>query len=125
MTSQEVPILLAKEFDAEKLVFIDNPPKEGTSRSVRIKYLHDEESDPERLIMQSARMKIPFGISNNLKFVTDKKNVVDTSKLKWDLQLSFAGEERSKRIQRFRKAIDDFDNRCKDSLVKNGNNWIP
>lgn len=117
--SQEIPVLLPKEFDAERLVFTEVPSKDDNSTSVRIRYQHDGSSEPERFIMQTAKMKIPFGLANDSRFAKDP------SKLKWSLQLSFSDEDRSKRIQRFRTAMNDFDKKCKEVLLKHGDVWIP
>ena len=125
--ADSLPVLLTKEINAENMVFIDVPPKDGAnpSRSVRIKYQHSSEGEPERMLIQSAKMKLPFGISNNKKFCTGKDGVVDWSKVKWDLQLSFQGEERSKRIQRFRAAMEEIDKKIKDVVLPNADEWIP
>jgi hypothetical protein len=112
--------LISKEIDTDKIVFIDTPPKDNSARAIRIKYSYESNTEPERFIIQSAKMKAPFGISNNKIFL---KKPSDT--LKWDLQLSFQGEENSKPIQRFREAIERIDNRIKKECLKNGDTWIP
>lgn len=111
--------LLSKEIDTEKIVFIDVPSKEGSAmKNVRIKYMHDEESEPDRFIVQTAKMKAPFGITNNQKFIKGD------DRLKWDLQLSFQGEDRNKKIQRFKEAIEMIDNRIIEEGTKNSEEWI-
>ena len=89
----------------------------------RIKYQFDTDGDdcePEKMLIQSTKMKALFGISNNKKFC---KNPED--KVKWDIQLSFQGEERSKKIQRFRSTIEDIDTRNKKEFMDNADTWIP
>lgn len=111
--------LLSKEIESDKIIFIDVPSKEGSAmKNIRIKYNHDSESEPDRFIIQSARMKAPFGITNNQKFIKGD------DRLKWDLQLSFQGEERNKKIQRFREALDLIDNRIIKEGTENSEEWI-
>lgn len=117
---EQIPVLVSKEIDVEKIVFIDVPPKDGKPRNVRIRYQHEPDVDPERFLIQTAKMRMPFGIGNNKKFTKD-----DGDKLKWDIQLSFQGEDRSKRIKRFRTAIEEIDNRIKEEILKNGDVWLP
>jgi len=108
--------LLPKELDTKKITFSDVfQSKDGKMSSVRMNYIHDSENEPEKLIIQSAKMKAPFGLSNGEKFGTPNK---------WDIQLSFQGEERSKRIQRFRHCIEYIDECILDKAFSCSEDWM-
>jgi len=111
--------LLSKEVNVDNIVFIDVPSKEGSAmKNVRVKYQHDTDAEPDRFIIQSARMRSPFGITNNQKWIKGD------DKVKWDIQLSFQGEERNKKIQRFRETIEAIDERILKEGTKNSDEWI-
>lgn len=111
--------LLSKEVKTENIFFIDVPSKEGSAmKNVRVKYQHDPESEPDRFIVQSAKMRSPFGITNNQKWIKGD------DKVKWDIQLSFQGEERNKKIQRFREAVEAIDERILKEGTDNAEEWI-
>lgn len=112
-------VLLAKEVKAENIVFIDQAQKSDSAmKTIKMKYIHKLDEDPDRFIIQSAKMKIPFGIGNNEKFLKDG------DKPKWDISLSFQGEERNKSIQKFREAIESIDKRIIQEGRNNAANWI-
>lgn len=113
-------VLLAKEVNTDNIMFIDQAQKSDSAmKNIKMKYLHVEGEDPDRFIIQSAKMKIPFGIGNNEKFLKDADN-----KLKWDISLSFQGEERNKSIQRFRETIEMIDKRIIQECRNNSAEWI-
>lgn len=112
--------LLSKEIKTENIVFIDQPQKSDSAmKNIRMKYIHSSESEPDRFIIQSAKMKVPFGINNNEKWIKNEQD-----KVKWDLSLSFQGEERSKSIQRFREAIELVDDCIMKEGTSNAAEWI-
>lgn len=112
-------VLLAKEVNADNIVFIDQVQKSDSAmKTIKMKYNHNPNEDPDRFIIQSAKMKIPFGLGNNEKFLKEG------DKPKWDISLSFQGEERNKSIQKFREAIENIDKRIITEGRNNAAEWI-
>lgn len=111
--------ILASEFNVENVVLSKfQPNKDSGTGTVRVGYRYSEDSEPERLVVQSARMRAPFGLSSNEKFAKEGDN------LKWTLQVSFDGEEKNKKIQKFRKFIEDFDNHITSVGLQHADEWI-
>ena len=102
-------ILFSHEVDPDKIV-LEDPKSSKTGSSVKssnVGYRHGENSDAKQLLIQLPRMRVPFGITNNEKFGDGKK---------WELNFSFNGEERNKKIQRFRSGIKQIDGKIIDSI---------
>lgn len=110
-------VLFSSEFDPSKLVFeAAKSQKEGGSiKSSRINYLYNEDGESEPLLIQTAQMKVPFGIGNDEKFGDGKK---------WDVRLSFQGQERNKKIQRFREAMDKLNEAVIQKALDNCGDWL-
>ncbi len=111
-------ILLSSEVKPECMQFEKTKPiKEGSViKSARIGYCHDGNMDEAGgMIIQTARMKTPFGIGNDAKFGNGDK---------WDIRLSFQGEERSKRIQRFRSCIEGINTKVVSEAGKHSKEWL-
>jgi hypothetical protein len=106
-------VVLSKNFDPNRVEFaskINDMNDGGTVTSCKLSYKYPEETiggttfpeDSSRLILQSARMKSPFGMQSAEKFGNANK---------WSVSLSFRGEEKKKTIASFRTAYTDLDNR--------------
>ena len=110
-------VLLSSEVSSDQIVF-ESPrsSKVGSGvKSINVGYIHTQngensDSQPGQLIIQTAKMRIPFGISNNEKFGDGKK---------WDMQVSFGGEREKKKIQLFRNAIQDIDDKVINHVSEN------
>jgi hypothetical protein len=110
-------ILFSSEFDATRVNFEKaKSQKEGGSiKSSRISYNYDDSGESEPLLIQTAPMKVPFGIGNDEKYGEGKK---------WDTRLSFQGEERNKKIQRFRQAIEKLNDTVIQKCLDNCSEWL-
>ena len=112
-------ILFPRDFDTSKIVVSKyQKQKDSASGNVRIKYAFEDSESTDRLIIQSARMRIPFGITNNEKYSKEG------DQLKWDIRCSFDGEEKNKKIQKFRECIDKFDDFIIAEAIKNSEEWL-
>jgi hypothetical protein len=111
-------VLLSKEFKAEKLSFGEyQQNKDSATGSVKMGYKSNKSSEPDRLVIQSPRMRVPFGISNNEKYADGKK-------LKWSIQISFDNEQSDVRIASFRKCVTDLDNAVIQKGLENSAVWL-
>lgn len=111
--------LLASEFSTENLVVSKfQPNKDSGTGSVQVRYNYGESDENGRLIVQSARMRVPFGINNNEKYAKDGDN------LKWTMNMSFDGEEKNRKIQKFRKFLESFDGHFMKMGLENAEEWI-
>lgn len=111
--------ILASEFNVENVVLSKfQPNKDSGTGTVRVGYRYNKDSEPDRLVVQSARMRAPFGLSSNEKFAKEGDN------LKWTLQMSFDGEEKNKKIQKFRKFVEDFDSHITSVGLEHAEEWI-
>ena len=125
-------VLLSKEIKSEKIVVVNDPERDNT-KGFPVQYIFDVKNDDEtvsqessRFVIQTPRMKCPFGISNDAMFTKEKDGSIDINKLKWNIQLSFAGEDKSTKIQAFRDAIiNRVDAKFKEIILKNADKWIP
>jgi hypothetical protein len=110
-------ILLSSEVKPECMQFEKSKPiKEGSViKSARIGYRHNGSEDAGSMIIQTARMKTPFGIGNDAKFANGDK---------WDIRLSFQGEERSKKIQRFRHCMEDVNKKVVEAAGTHSTEWL-
>lgn len=100
-----VRLVLAKDFDPERVVFAKKltPMNEaGSITSCRVLYQYPDPDEESRLIIQSARMRAPAGLVNAEKFGNPNK---------WSQLLSFSGEEKKKLIATFRKTYEALDER--------------
>jgi|694.fasta_scaffold00964_25 hypothetical protein len=110
--------LLSSELDPNKICFSEAKSQKigGNIKSSRVSYFYGNNTDESnRLIIQTARMKIPFGINNDEKFGDGSK---------WDVRLSFQGEERSKKIMRFRECIEKINEAVKTKCAENSKDWF-
>lgn len=114
-------IILAQEYKKNDLKFgkFQVSKNSAGSGSVSLGYDYKSDGNSDNLTIQTAKMKAPFGIGNNEKF---REN--ENSKLKWSLQLSFDGIEKNKKIDRFHKFLDMFDEQIKVEGLKNAETWI-
>lgn len=114
-------IILAHEYKKENLSIgkFQVSKNSAGSGSVPISYDYKSNGHTEMLTIQTARMKAPFGIGNNEKF---REN--ENSKLKWSIQLSFDGIEKNKKIEKFHKFLDMFDDQLRNEGLKNADEWI-
>lgn len=110
--------LLASEFDADNLVISKMQQNDSGMGTVRVRYQYTPGEEPERLVVQTARMRCPFGISNNEKYSKEGDN------LKWSIQISFDGEEKSRKIQKFRGFLEAFDDFFVKKGMENADEWI-
>jgi hypothetical protein len=110
--------LLASEFNTANLVVSKfQPNKDSGTGNIQLRYNYKPD-EPDRLVMQSARMRVPFGISNNEKYAKDGDN------LKWTMQVSIEGEEKNKKVRKFRKFLEDFDDHFLELGLANAEEWI-
>lgn len=110
-------ILFPRDFNSDNVVFSKMiKQKDSASGNVRMRYNYGTE--PERLVIQTARMRVPFGITNNEKY--NDKN----APLKWDVRISFDGEDKNKKIQRFRECLDSLDKEIQKEALKNAKEWL-
>ena len=94
--------VLAKDFDPNRVVFAAKTQTvNDTINYCKVSY-NFPDSGEGRLIMQSAKMKSPFGASSMEKFGQPNK---------WNIQLSFTGEDRKSSIASFRNALNLLDSR--------------
>lgn len=111
--------ILANEFKTENLVLSKfQPNKDSGTGSVKLSYRYNKTDEPEKLIVQTARMRCPFGVGNNQKFAKEGDN------LKWTVQMSFDGEEKNRKIQKFKKFLEVFDEHLIEKGLKNAEEWI-
>jgi len=96
--------VLSKSFDSNRIVFASKTTAMndgGTVTSCKVSYDYPDCGEG-RLIMQSAKMKAPFGATSGMRFSQPDK---------WSIQLSFRGEDKKSSIARFRKAVEALDQR--------------
>lgn len=110
--------ILASEFDITRLVVSKHQKDKAGGGSVRVLYRYNDDEEPSRLIVQTPRMRAPFGLNSNEKFA--KENDL----LKWTLQLSFDGEDRNKKIQKFKQFLETFDEHFIKLGIENSEEWI-
>lgn len=112
-------ILFPREFSTENLSLSKiNKKPESAMGTIRVKYNYDESSEPEKLIIQTARVKVPFGITSNEKYAKENEA------LKWSIQLSFDNEDKNKKIARFKQCIQEFDDYIIQQGLENSEEWL-
>lgn len=111
------PVLLSNKVDTSRIVFSEAKATKsgGNIKTARINYRYGDGEDSQKMIIQTAKMRVPFGISNDEKF---------GSGTKWDIRLSFQGEERTKSIQRFRTCMENIDKAVINKCLENCGNWL-
>lgn len=111
--------LLASEFTTDNLIVSKfQPNKDSGTGTVGIKYNYGPHDDSGRMVIQSARMRVPFGISNNEKYSKDGDN------LKWTMQISLDGEEKNKKIKKFKNFLEKFDEYFMKLGLENAEEWL-
>ena len=109
--------LLSSKVDTNRIVFSDAKSQKdgGNIKSARITYRYGDNEDSSKMVIQTAKMRVPFGISNDEKFGNGNK---------WDIRLSFQGEERTKSIQRFRECIERINTSVINKCLENCSTWL-
>lgn len=108
-------VTLSKEFIPKNLIVGKASSKNGGAvKSARVSYVLPDGST-DKLILQTARMKVPFGLSNDEKFGNGTK---------WDIRLSFQGEDNDSKIKRFRECAEALDTRIVETALENCKDWL-
>ena len=101
----------AAEFPSEDVIFGKHKPNANGGVNIEVKFSNG--GDNEVLIMQTPKLRIPFGIS------TDK-----TNPYKKTLDMSLQGEEENPAIKAFRDSITSYEDKIVDYAAANSEKFF-
>jgi len=112
-----VNILLPKKVNTDNIVIEKSKSMRegGGILSAKVGYISDKTGEADRFIIQTPRLRCPFGINNDEKFGDGTK---------WDIRLSFQGEERNEKIKQFRECMKSINEKIISTCVERSKEWL-
>lgn len=108
--------ILPGEFEANRVNFLPPRPNKLGGQSVLINYQPGEAERNGPFVLQTARMRVPFGV--------DQSKPVNGEPVKYHISLSMGEEEsQNESLVSFRKSIRDIDDAAKNNPMT-GDKWF-
>lgn len=105
-----INVILTKEFKPDHITYSElKVLPNGIAKTVNIKY------DDQRTVIQSPEMYIPYDVNENV----DEKGIK-----KYDLNLSFRGQETNPPLKRWFETVQAIENKIIDDAVANSLTWF-
>lgn len=106
-------IVKAENFDLSKVSFSDVKVDQHGRKMV---YINGEHG---KILIQTPKMYAPNGIKR-----WRKKDAIDNKEDKFEMELSFYGEDNNPQLSAFHQKWNDFDDLIKDQIVSKSKEWL-
>lgn len=106
-------IVKAENFDLSKVSFSDVKVDQHGRKMV---YINGEHG---KILIQTPKMYAPNGIKR-----WRKKDAIDNKEDKFEMELSFYGEDNNPQLAEFHEKWNDFDNLIKNQIVSKSKEWL-
>ena len=113
-----VNIIRSRDFDASKVIYGKLTQNKFGGNYVPLKYKYDEEEEPQQLLIQTEKMRSPFGVS----VYTNKDDPSKDPSV--SLQLSFEKYEEDKNVGKALENFESFDELNVNKALENTNQWF-
>ena len=110
-------VLLAKNFDTNKLKYSELKVMKSGAKSVYINY------NGNKVNLQTPVLNIPYGVNDNMQFIKKDDNRKDEER-KYDVTVSFKGMDENPKIKQFHDKMKELENKIIDDAFANRLVWF-
>jgi hypothetical protein len=110
-------VLLAKNFNVEKLKYSELKIMKSGAKSVYINY------NGNKVNLQTPVLNIPYGVNDNMQFIKKDENRKDEER-KYDVTVSFKGMDENPKIKQFHDKMKELENKIIDDAFTNRLVWF-
>ena len=110
-------VLLAKNFNVDKLKYSELKVMKSGAKSVYINY------GGNKVNLQTPILNIPYGVNDNTQFIKKDENRKDEER-KYDVTVSFKGMEENPKIQQFHDKMKELEQKIIDDAFTNRLAWF-
>ena len=110
-------VLLAKNFNVEKLKYSELKIMKSGAKSVYINY------NGNKVNLQTPVLNIPYGVNDNMQFIKKDENRKDEER-KYDVTVSFKGMDENPKIKKFHDKMKELENKIIEDAFTNRLVWF-
>ena len=110
-------VLLAKNFDTEKLKYSELKIMKSGAKSVYINY------NGNKVNLQTPVLNLPYGVNDNMQFIKKDDNRKEEER-KYDVTASFKGMDENAKIKQFHDKMKELEQKIIDDAFKNRLVWL-
>jgi len=110
-------VLLAKNFDTDKLKYSELKVMKSGAKSVYINY------NGNKVNLQTPVLNIPYGVNDNMQFIKKDDNRKDEER-KYDVTVSFKGMDENPKIKQFHDKMKELEHKIIDDAFTNRLVWF-
>ena len=110
-------VLLAKNFNVDKLKYSELKVMKSGAKSVYINY------NGNKVNLQTPVLNIPYGINDNMQFIKKDENRKDEER-KYDITVSFKGMDENPKIKQFHDKMKELEEKIIDDAFANRLAWF-
>ena len=110
-------VLLAKNFDTDKLKYSELKVMKSGAKSVYINY------NGNKVNLQTPVLNIPYGVNDNMQFIKKDDNRKDEER-KYDVTVSFKGMDENLKIKQFYDKMKELEQKIIDDAFTNRLAWF-
>ena len=110
-------VLLAKNFNVDKLKYSELKVMKSGAKSVYINY------GGNKVNLQTPILNIPYGVNDNTQFIKKDENRKDEER-KYDVTVSFKGMEENPKLQQFHDKMKELEQKIIDDAFANRLAWF-
>jgi hypothetical protein len=110
-------VLLAKNFDVEKLKYSELKVMKSGAKSIYINY------NGAKVNLQTPILNIPYGVNDNMQFIKKDEARKDEER-KYDITVSFKGMDENPKIKQFHDKMKELEQKIIDDAFTNRLVWF-
>lgn len=110
-------VLLAKNFNVDKLKYSELKVMKSGAKSVYINY------NGNKVNLQTPVLNIPYGVNDNMQFIKKDENRKDEER-KYDITVSFNGMDENPKIKQFHDKMKELEQKIIDDAFANRLAWF-
>jgi hypothetical protein len=110
-------VLLAKNFDTDKLKYSELKIMKSGAKSVYVNY------NGNKVYLQTPVLNIPYGVNDNMQFIKKDDNRKDEER-KYDVTVSFNGMNENTKIKQFHDKMKELEQKIIDDAFTNRLVWF-
>lgn len=113
LTTKKMPVIKATNLDLSKVTFSDVKTDNHGRKMVFVNY------DGGKIMVQTPKMYVPNGLKR-----WRKKDATDNKDDSFEMELSFAGEDKNADIRDFHTKMEQFDELVKKQIMAHSKEWL-
>jgi len=110
-------VLLAKNFNVDKLKYSELKVMKSGAKSVYINY------NGNKVNLQTPLLNIPYGVNDNMQFIKKDESRKDEER-KYDITVSFKGMDENPKIKQFHDKMKELEEKIIDDAFANRLAWF-